>query len=540
MMTTLSPLFQKSEKLQSESLLDYAARLSQLWVKSRSFESRKLKGQFFTPKEVSSFMANMFTIKTTVRLLDPGAGIGNLTAAFCDRMLKLPVRCSLIVDAYESDSEIIPALQQVLDACKIEMTKKDCYFNYNIFNQDFITNNESILQEIKAFGDNITNNALYDCIISNPPYYKLDRASPQAIIMRNFLSGHPNIYALFMVLSAKMLRENGEMVFITPRSFCSGMYYQKFRKWFLNSTCITQLHIFESRTDVFSIDNILQENILIKAIKSNISQGTIKISSSRSKAFDSYHEFTSKNSDVIFRKNGDVLIRIPSSWNDVLTLRLIDKWPNTLKDLGLEASTGPVVTFRTEKNLHYDVEKRNDSAPLIWMHNFVNKKIDWPVRKKNKPTAIYANEETKKLLLPVENYVVIGRFSFKEQKKRLNVAVLLKEDFSFKMIGLENHVNFIHKIIGELTEEETMGIAALLNTYYFDNYFRSLNGNTQVNAVDLRCLPLPSIEQIKEIGRQIIKQKSPYTDWDQTVAMVLQLDMLEESCSGGKNYDESS
>src|SRR3972149_7577576 len=100
MMTELSTLFQNSEKYETESTLDYAVRLSQLWAKSKNLEGRKLKAQFFTPKEVSSFMANMFTLeKSNLRLLDPGAGVGNLTAAFCGRLTRRPVRCSISVDA---------------------------------------------------------------------------------------------------------------------------------------------------------------------------------------------------------------------------------------------------------------------------------------------------------------------------------------------------------------------------------------------------------------------------------------------------------
>jgi adenine-specific DNA-methyltransferase len=341
--------------------------------------------------------------------------------------------------------------------------------------------------------------------------------------MRKFISGHPNIYALFMILSAKMLKENGELVFITPRSFCSGMYYKKFRNWFLENVSIDNIHIFESRKDIFGADQVLQENILIKATKSTSSREEIKISSSKSKLFDSFHEITVERSDVVFRKNGDVFIRIPSSWRDVATLRLIDTWPKILKDLGLEISTGPVVVFRTRKNVGYQLGKITQWAPLIWMHNFNNMRIRWPSNKKKKPHSIYVNDKTKPLLLPVKNYVLIGRFSFKEQRKRLNVAVLLKEDFLSDLVGIENHVNYIHKLDGELTKEEALGIATLLNTKLIDNYFRSLNGNTQVNAVDIRSLPFPNMGQIREIGKRFLGDQANNADSDKMVYEVLKI-----------------
>jgi adenine-specific DNA-methyltransferase len=45
-----------------------------------------------------------------------------------------------------------------------------------------------------------------------------------------------------------------------------------------------------------------------------------------------------------------------------------------------------------------------------------------------------------------------------------------------------------------------VGIAALLNTKLLDNYFRSLNGNTQVNATDIRNMPFPDRITISKLG----------------------------------------
>jgi adenine-specific DNA-methyltransferase len=251
----------------------------------------------------------------------------------------------------------------------------------------------------------------------------------------------------------------------------------------------------------------------------------IKVSSSKSKLFDSFREMAVEKSDVVFHKNSDVFIRVPISWRDVATLRLIDEWPKTLKDLRLEISTGPVVVFRTKENVRNQIAATANFVPLLWMHNFENMNVRWPSKKKNKPAIIYVNNATEPLLLLAKNYVLVGRFSFKEQKKRLHVAVLLKEDFPFGKVGIENHVNYIHKIEGDLTKEEALGIAVLLNTTLIDRYFRSLNGNTQVNAVDMRSLPLPSFEQIREIGRRFLASAENHVDYDRIVCEVLKIDI---------------
>ncbi len=99
-------------------------------------------------------------------------------------------------------------------------------------------------------------------------------------------------------------------------------------------------------------------------------------------------------------------------------------------------------------------------------------------------------------MLPAKNYVLVKRFTSKEQKRRLHAAVLMKYDFPYDCIGLENHVNYIYRPRGVISPYEAYGLAAILNTELLDNYFRAINGNTQVNATEIRDLPLPSIEII--------------------------------------------
>ncbi len=67
--------------------LDYSIKLSDWYIKTKDQELRKSKGQFFTPKEVSVFMSNLVSIShNEIRLLDPGAGVGTLSAAFCEKV----------------------------------------------------------------------------------------------------------------------------------------------------------------------------------------------------------------------------------------------------------------------------------------------------------------------------------------------------------------------------------------------------------------------------------------------------------------------
>lgn len=523
------------ERFEKEGLVDYAERLAEAYSEAFNIETRKAKGQIFTHNQVAYFMAGLFDIrKKRIALLDPGAGAGVLTAAFCARLLRSGKPVSLAIDAYENDSNVVPYLRKVLEACKSDLESKGSSVEFNILTKDFILSNEGYLGAPGLFSSGCKK--FYDFVISNPPYYKLSGNSPYAKIMAELICGQPNIYALFMALSASMLAQEGEMVFITPRSFCSGLYYKTFRKWFLNNVKIRQIHIFESRKAVFDKDEILQENIILKA-KKTAKDSKTTITTSRDKDLSRLKKIKVGYSDVVSPRNGESFIRIPSSELDVKILHIIDKWPCTLKDLGFEISTGPVVDFRATEYLFPEMVA--GSVPLLWMHNMRRMTVVWPVDKSKKPSAIVSSEDTKPLLLPVRNYVLLKRFTSKEQWRRLDAAVLLASDFPYDSVGIENHLNYIYRPKGSLSVSEAYGIAALLNTGVIDNFFRSLNGHTQVNATDIRTVPLPELSVIKRIGALVQKSKAVHTqlELDRLIAGKLGISTdiigdLEEGANG--------
>jgi adenine-specific DNA-methyltransferase len=231
------------------------------------------------------------------------------------------------------------------------------------------------------------------------------------------------------------------------------------------------------------------------------------ITKSRNSLFHDINELKIDYDDIFHRKNGDVFIKVPSSKVDVKVQRIINSWKYTLKDIGLKVSTGPVVSFRATKFLSPEFKDNKSMVPLLWMHNLKGMNAIWPIHNLKKEPAIKVSEGSKVLLVPNNNYVLVKRFSSKEQKKRVHAGVLLKSDMKFEKIGIENHLNYIYKYGGLLTTEEAYGVAGVLNTSIIDIFFRMLNGSTQVNAVDIENLPLPSPESLQAVGKAIIKSK---------------------------------
>jgi len=79
-----------------------------------------------------------------------------------------------------------------------------------------------------------------DLIIGNPPYFvmKKEEVAPEYY---PFFDGRPNIFILFIIKSAQLLRAGGVLCFVLPSSFMNSQYYDKARKYIVRNFAI--LHI---------------------------------------------------------------------------------------------------------------------------------------------------------------------------------------------------------------------------------------------------------------------------------------------------------
>ena len=325
------------------------------------------------------------------------------------------------------------------------------------------------------------------------------------------LNGHTNIYTLFMALSAKLLLPQGKACFIVPRSFCSGVYFSEFRRDLLRDVMPHSLHVFQSRNNVFKGDAVLQENVIFSFEKLSQPQanrywaGNINISSSNNDK-DLHNGIISRK--VSFKHflndhDGLLLFRVPTGILDEQVLDAVDKWDGSLEKYDFQVSTGRVVPFRAKELLKEKIKTGNGTVPLLWMQNVKPYQTKYPLDGFDKPQAILANDPS--LLVPNTNYVLLRRFSAKEDKRRLVSAPFIGKNFEFEQIGFENHLNVIFRRKATFSSFEAIGLSAILNSAIVDRYFRIVNGNTQVNAAELRILPLPPLEVIKNIGEKIQK-----------------------------------
>ncbi len=489
----------------------------------REIDTLKEHGQFLTPPSIARYMAKQLgQIKDGDSLLEPAIGSGVLVCAVIERLIAEKHPLEISIAAYETDKELCEVSREVLGIASKEAEKSGIKINWRVFQEDFML---ACLpdEQPSLFDSSEANRKAFNHVISNPPYFKLNAEDRRVKAVYGKLNGHTNIYTLFMALSAKLLSPQGKACFIVPRSFCSGVYFSEFRRDLLKDVTPLSVHVFQSRNDVFKDDEVLQENVIFSFEKMSQPQehrywaGTVNISSSK--------DDKSLENGVISRQvafshfisdhDGLLVFRLPTGILDEQILNAIDKWEGSLEKYGFQVSTGRVVPFRAKELLKGKVKAGNGTAPLLWMQNIKPYQVEYPLEGFSKPQAISTNNPS--LLVPRANYVLLRRFSAKEDKRRLVSAPFIGEQFSSEQIGFENHLNVIFKKKGALSISEAIGLSAILNSAIVDRYFRIVNGNTQVNAAELRALPLPPLEVMQAIGDKIQQISDPTPEQVDTI-----------------------
>ena len=430
-------------------------------------------GQFMTPFKIAEFMAGMFVERENVVLLDAGAGIGSLTMAAAGALNVARA------EAWEVDPVMVSYLRANLASLGVP---------YELHQQDFILDSVSRIQ--------FDEGTRFTHAILNPPYKKIGSDSRHRQACRQIGLETVNLYTAFLALAMLQMRPGGEIVIIIPRSFCNGPYYRPFRDLMLAKCSIDAIHVFDSRSQAFKDDEVLQENIILK-LTCGRAQGLVTLSFSHDASFANQHRRDVPFDVIVQPHDKERFVRIPR--DDDLDNIADDLFSHSLEDLGLEVCTGPVVDFRLKQ--WWSRDPQPGTAPCIYPHHFTRAGFQWPKEHK-KPNALFRSPEVDKWLMREGIYVVVRRFSAKEERRRLVAYIVTPEDTKSEFVGFENHWNVFHIRKGGLSMDIAKGLAALLNTTALDNYFRIFSGHTQVNATDLRNMKYPSLDRLRRLGRK--------------------------------------
>lgn len=476
-------------------MLDEVIKNTNDFIQHVPKSQRKRLGQFFTTSKTAAFMANMINVDLTkplLHILDAGAGTGILSAALLDRIMAAGYAGKIVLTCYETDAQVLPVLKTTL-----ELAKQNYGIRYELRGENYLTGQffgvDSLITE---------DSEKFDYIIGNPPYLKISKDALEAKCMPAVCHGAPNLYFLFFAMGIYNLKPGQEMVYIIPRSWTSGAYFKKFRDYLFDNCVITDIHLFGCRDKVFGNENVLQETMIVKVKKTTVRPSAITISTSSTSDFIDIKRFEAPYGTIVANNK---IVYLITDTNELKVLERINSLPCTLPSLHLKMQTGLIVDFRTRESLRDRMEE--GAFPLLYAAHIREGRVMWPIGKEGE----VIKTERRSFLQENGDFLMVKRFTSKEEKRRLQCGIYLKQRYKeFRYISTQNKINFVKCDSPCIT----YGLYVLLNSSLYDAYYRIMNGSTQVNSTEINLVPIPERKVIEAMGQEL-----------------MQNDLSEESCN---------
>ena len=176
--------------------------LSRKLTKQLSKEEKKEYGIFLTPLTTIQKNIEFLSpyIKNEMSVLEPSCGS-------CHFIFSLLEKYDLNITGVEFNKKIFDSI------AKYETDK------VRLYHRDFI-----------KFGELDT----YDLIIGNPPYFVMKKTDVPSMYHKYF-DGRPNIFIIFVIKSLHLLKKDGILSLVLPKSFLNCLYYNKTRKYIIEN-----------------------------------------------------------------------------------------------------------------------------------------------------------------------------------------------------------------------------------------------------------------------------------------------------------------
>lgn len=500
-------------------MLALAVRNTGKLIREKSKSENIRLGRLFTKKDTAKLMADMLALdgtRSVYTVLDPGAGTGILSAAVVEEICKRCPSCDQIyLTCYENDPVFIPMLRD-----NLERIRKKCRHDYNVklfvtvYEENYLT--ESKNHYTVTFFDTVEDK--FDLIIANPPTELIEKGSPEALAVGGVTQLKISAAYLFATLASKHLEDGGKLVVVLPTSVASASQLTSFRRDLAERLSLERIHLFIGKQKNQKRAIPLGKNVIL-AYKKGDKPETVTVTTST----DSGKTVTSLpplDYDFIVDKE-DGTLTLPKSVEDTKIVKYISDFPETLTSLGLKISTGLVIDSRCEGLLF--TEPIKGCVPLLRPSAIRNGTVSFPMPIKRQ----YIAPVNPKLVQKNKNMVIIKRVPAKSDDRFVNAAIYMAAQLpSYRYISTHNKINFIDTKDknGEMCARLAFGLFALLNSTIYDRYISIVSKSKQINAKELRSLPLPPRNIIENMGMRLMAvRQTGVTACDQIVNPTLHI-----------------
>lgn len=215
----------------------------------------KLRGGYYTPKEIVEFIVNWIITDENMTVLEPSCGSGGFLSCVVNKMVNMGGVQSAVK-------------KQVVG---VEIDKKEARKARNtgatVSGMDFF----------KYYAKSIKNRRYFDAVVGNPPFIRYqdfdDSSRELAFSLLKELELHPNkltnIWIPFLVLSCECLSQNGRLGMVIPAELFQVNYAAEIREYL--SEKIDRLTIVTFKELLFS--DAQQEVVLLLGEKRSPTKG---------------------------------------------------------------------------------------------------------------------------------------------------------------------------------------------------------------------------------------------------------------------------
>ncbi len=482
-------------------MLNMTVRNTAKLIRAKSKSENVRLGRFFTKKETARLMANMLTLddnKTAYTVLDPGAGTGILASAAIEEICKRCPNCKQIfVTCYENNPDFVPMLQD-----NLERVRKKARHDYDvrvyvtIYEENYIT--ESQNHYTVTFFDVIEDK--FDIIICNPPTDFVEKGTVEAKRAGGVTQVKISAAYLFAKMAGKHLEENGRLIIMLPTTVASASALTSFRREMAENLALDKIHLFVGKQKNESRATPLKKSFVLSYGRCPKPQSVIITTSTDwGKPENTVMLPALDYNFVVDEKDGT--LTLPKSVEDTNIVKYISDFPETLSSLGLKMSTGLVIDSRCEGLLF--TEPIKGCVPLIRPTAIKDGQIKFPLPIKHQ----YIAPVNTGLIQKNKNMVIIKRVPAKSDERFVNASIYMASQLpQYKYISTHNKINFIDTKDknGEMCARLVFGLYALLNSTIYDRYLSIVSKSKQINAKEMRDLPLPPRNIVENMGMRLM------------------------------------
>ena len=484
-------------------MLNLAVRNTGKLIREKSKSENIRLGRLFTKKDTARLMAGMLTLdekKTVYTILDPGAGTGILAAAAIEEVCKrCPSATQIFITCYENSPVFLPMLKD-----NLERIRKKARHDYGVklyitvYEENYLTDSKnhytvSLVDEIHE--------DKFDLIICNPPLDLIDKYSPEAEAVGKVTQLKTAAGYLFCRLAARHLEEGGQLVIMLPTTASTSQGLAPFRKEMADTLALRRLHLFVGKQKNARRAVPLKKSFIL-CYQNAEKTDSITVTTSVDNGANTVTLPPVPYSFVVDAKDGT--LTLPKSVEDTKIVKHINDLPETLSSLGLKMSTGLILDSRCEGMLF--TEPMKGALPVLRPSAIKGGQIRFPQPVKRQ----YIMTDDQRLVQRNKNMIIIKRVPAKSDERFVNSAIYMAAQLpAYKYISTHNKINFIDTIdkSEEMSPRFIFGLFALLNSTIYDRYISIMSKSKQINAKEMKDLPLPQRNIIENIGMRLMSAR---------------------------------